>query len=50
MHDPSYRAAIEQCAAATWRSNRDAAMLDQAVVVQVFAILGWTTDRLGQVS
>ncbi|WIB26595.1 glycoside hydrolase family 76 protein [Curtobacterium sp. MCSS17_015] len=71
QHDPSYRAAIEQYATATWRDNRDAdtglfhfqpsgggdpawdrpaATLDQAAMVQVFAVLGWSADRLGQVS
>lgn len=71
QHDPSYRAAIESWATATWRNNRDsatglfhfqpsgggdpdltrpAATLDQAAMVQVFAALGWSSDRLGRIS
>ncbi|SOC89638.1 Predicted glycosyl hydrolase [Curtobacterium sp. 314Chir4.1] len=71
QHDPSYRAAAEQWATATWRDNRDpatglfhfqpsgggdpdwarpAATLDQAAMIQVFAVLGWRSDRLGDVS
>lgn len=71
QHDPSYRAAAEQWATATWRDNRDAATglfhfqpsgggdpdwdrpaatLDQAAMIQVFAALGWSSDRLGDVS
>lgn len=71
QHDPSYRAAAEQWATATWRDNRDpatglfhfqpsgggdpawdrpAATLDQAAMIQVFAVLGWSADRLGDVS
>jgi hypothetical protein len=71
QHDPSYRAAAEQWATATWRDNRDpatglfhfqpsgggdpdwdrpAATLDQAAMIQVFAVLGWAPDRLGEVS
>lgn len=71
QHDPSYRAAAEQWATATWRDNRDAATglfhfqpsgggdpdwarpaatLDQAAMIQVFAVLGWSSDRLGDVS
>jgi len=71
QHDPSYRAAAEQWATATWRDNRDpatglfhfqpsgggdpdwdrpAATLDQAAMIQVFAALGWSPDRLGEVS
>lgn len=71
QHDPSYRAAAEAWANATWRDNRDtasglfhfqpsgggdpdwtrpAATLDQAAMIQVFAVLGWPAGRLGTVS